>query len=817
MRLVEAVAGELVDQVEDLVALLLGDVVDLLAAVDEQLALVLHLLGLLLAHRPAHEVGAAEREAGQLLRGHHDLLLVDEHAVGLAEDVLEQRVRVLDLAPAVLALDELVDHAALERARAVQRHGGDDVLEHVGLELLQQLLEPRGFELEHASGLAARDHVVDPGVVHRDPIDVERALQLRGRVEAPGLRQAVDLVDRVLDDRQGLQAEEVELDQPGRLDVGHRVLGDDLVVGLEAGHVLGQLAVADHDPGRVHARVAVEALERAADLDDLADLGIELGPLAQLGRGLGDLQLALELAGLIRVGLHLGPDLLGVEHAQRERDLGALGDQLGQLVGLGRRLLHHPADVAEQAAGLEAVEGRDLPDPLDAVVLGHVADHLLAPIHAEVDVEVGHRHALGVQEALEQEVVLERIDVGDPHAVGDQAAGTRAAPGPDRDPDLLGVGDEVPDDQEVARELHVDDDLQLALESLAVQILVGLAAQGSELGEALLQALASDLADVLDLVDAVGELEVGQLGLAELELDVAHLRDPAGVLERLGVAREVAPHLVGGLDEELGAVVLEPLLVVDGPAHAHAHQDLVGVGLGPVDVVAVVGRYGRDPEVATELGEGRVDPLLRLHPVGLELEEVVPGPEDVLVLADRVAGPVHVARADQAGDVPAEARRQADQALAVLAQDLPVDPRIVIEAVEVAVADQALEVAVADLVLGQEHQVVVLAVGLGRRVAVGDVGLAAEDRLDPVGLGRLVELDGAEHVAVVGHRHGLHPPLRDLRAQVRHPDGAVEQAVLGVQVQVREVADARGVARLVGGHGRRVPPGRPREHPAGPA
>jgi hypothetical protein len=43
--------------------------------------------------------------------------------------------------------------------------------------------------------------------------------------------------------------------------------------------------------------------------------------------------------------------------------------------------------------------------------------------------------------------------------------------------------------------------------------------------------------------------------------------------------------------------------------------------------------------------------------------------------------------------VPAEAGRQADDPLAVLAQQLPVDPRVVVEPVEVAEADQELQVA----------------------------------------------------------------------------------------------------------------------------
>ena len=78
-----------------------------------------------------------------------------------------------------------------------------------------------------------------------------------------------------------------------------------------------------------------------------------------------------------------------------------------------------------------------------------VLDDLAAPALAEVDVDVGQRHALGVQEALEDQVVLDRIDVGDPQAVGDEAAGRRPAARADRDALLARVADEIPDDQEV--------------------------------------------------------------------------------------------------------------------------------------------------------------------------------------------------------------------------------------------------------------------------------------------------------------------------------------------------------------------------------
>ena len=82
-----------------------------------------------------------------------------------------------------------------------------------------------------------------------------------------------------------------------------------------------------------------------------------------------------------------------------------------------------------------------------------VADHLFAAVLAEVDVEVGHRHAVRIEEALEQQREAQRIDVGDGQRIGDQRAGARAAARADRNVLRLRPFDEVGDDQEVARDI----------------------------------------------------------------------------------------------------------------------------------------------------------------------------------------------------------------------------------------------------------------------------------------------------------------------------------------------------------------------------
>ena len=106
---------------------------------------------------------------------------------------------------------------------------------------------------------------------------------------------------------------------------------------------------------------------------------------------------------------------------------GMRGDQLGDAVHVGEADVQHAADVLDRGARAQRAEGDDLRHLLAPVFFGDVLDHFAAPARAEIDVDIGHADALGIEEALEQQPVLQRIDVGDLHRVADQAAGGRAA------------------------------------------------------------------------------------------------------------------------------------------------------------------------------------------------------------------------------------------------------------------------------------------------------------------------------------------------------------------------------------------------------
>ena len=108
-----------------------------------------------LGHRTAQRVRLGQVEAGDRLRDEQHLLLVDDHAVGVAQRTLHARMRDDHRLDPVSAADERRDHLGFERAGPEQRYLGDDVFEPLGLQALREVALAAGFELEHPDGVGA--------------------------------------------------------------------------------------------------------------------------------------------------------------------------------------------------------------------------------------------------------------------------------------------------------------------------------------------------------------------------------------------------------------------------------------------------------------------------------------------------------------------------------------------------------------------------------------------------------------------------------------------------------------------------------------
>ncbi len=270
---------------------------------------------------------------------------------------------------------------------------------------------------------------------------------------------------------------------------------------------------------------------------------------------------------------------------------------------------HRFAQFAYGPTPLEGGVGGDLRrmDPArtairSVVLIEHVAVHLVAVFPAEVDVEVGRLLARGVDEALEVEVQLHRVHIGDAQAIGHQAVRPAAAPHVEEAPAARMVHD-VLVDEEVADEAHLLDHVQLVPEPRH-HLRAGRAV-------AVLQAFQRIAVQLLAVrAHIVGE---GRARLvAAIEGDGAFFQQALGVVQQLRPIAVDVPRLFRVAEELIG---FHELLLRQHAHHGvlcHGAQQAVRV---PVALRLEGHRHQRHQflQPARPRREGQARELARLH------------------------------------------------------------------------------------------------------------------------------------------------------------------------------------------------------------
>ena len=250
-----------------------------------------------------------------------------------------------------------------------------------------------------------------------------------------------------------------------------------------------------------------------------------------------------------------------------------------------------------------------------------VVDHLVAAVLAEVDIEVRHRHAFGIEEALEQQAEADRVEIGDGERIGDQRTSAGAAARPDRDALRLRPLDEVGDDQEVAGIFHPLDDAQLELEPLAV-FLGGAPGREPVRGDAALEALDRLLAQLRALVDrcvVVADREARQDRRQRARPVGAALRDLDGGRDRFRQVGKHLRHLGAALEAMLGGE-LTPIGIGDQPALGDRDQRVVRLVVLAGREIRLVGGDQRNALGVGQLDEHRLRRPLALFAMALQLD-----------------------------------------------------------------------------------------------------------------------------------------------------------------------------------------------------
>ena len=455
--------------------------------------------------------------------------------------------------------------------------------------------------------------------------------------------------------------------------------------------------------------------------------------------------------------------------------------------------------VLECSLGFDGAERDYLGDPVTTPLVGGVADHLAATAVVEVDVDIGHGSTFGVEETLEEQAVLNRVDVGDPERVGHQGPGSRTATRPNPDVDRAGVGDQIRHDQEVRRVPLVADDADLIGDAVDVD---GGSTGGEPTGQSGIDLMAQPTRLGLSLghredrhpITRSPHVGVGTHPLGDQQGGIARLRN-------LGVPQ--CAHLGRGFQVVAVTVELEPIRVRERFAGLHAQQCLVVVRAVAGHVVAVVCGQRGDLQFAAHLQKALADSAFNRQTVVHQFQKIVLRTEDVPPFCGGFQRFSVLTQSQPRLHFAGRTSRGGDDALGMLGDDLGIHPIPLAElALEGRQRSQLEEISQAGGGLGDHRQVGVGAatgdvIGLLGRVAPENparvepgsgrhVRLDADNRLDPHLRRGMKELAGTEHVAVIGHADRRHLEALGLGEHRRDLGGTVEQRILGVVVQVHK-------------------------------
>ena len=189
-----------------------------------------------------------------------------------------------------------------------------------------------------------------------------------------------------VDDGQRLQPEKVELDQSDRLDVILVELRNDIrgtffaIKRCEVREVIRR----DDNTAGMFAGIARESLERHCKINHRRNFFVIL--------------------------VHLG-QFIGLLQCFFERHADFKGHQFCDAVYKAVRLSKYPSRVANYGFSRHRAEGNNLRDAISSVARCNIVNHAIATFHTEINIKIGHRHTFRVQEALEQQIMLQGIEV----------------------------------------------------------------------------------------------------------------------------------------------------------------------------------------------------------------------------------------------------------------------------------------------------------------------------------------------------------------------------------------------------------------------
>ena len=127
---------------------------------------------------------------------------------------------------------------------------------------------------------------------------------------------------------------------------------------------------------------------------------------------------------LIHFGTEFGHIIYAVGHCLLQLFVGTVGvgrhvlwNELCEQIGGGGRIAHHSSDILDGRFRGHGTVGDDMGNVCGTVTLGDVVEYRFAAVVIEVNINIGERDTVGVEESFEEEVVFQGVNLRDAETI----------------------------------------------------------------------------------------------------------------------------------------------------------------------------------------------------------------------------------------------------------------------------------------------------------------------------------------------------------------------------------------------------------------
>ena len=711
-------------------------------AVNEILFFLEHDIHLFLGHGTAHQIGTAIAVAAQVTYNLHNLLLIHKTAVGHIQNRRKGIVNISDVLWVFLVF--YVFWNGIHRTRSVKGNSGNNVLKAGRLQVFHKLSHAAAFQLEHTTGVASCNHLVD-----RRIIIVHFAEIYFHAVVLP------DELKSVAYYRQVSQPQKVHLKKPQLLDGGHCKLGSRALIGKIQRHILINRFFGNNHSGSMSGGMAGHSFY-----------------------GLGHINYFFSLHVTLVHGLKLGTcgQCLVYGHIQLKRYC------FGNGVGFGITCAHGSGNVSHRLFCLHGSEGYYLRNPALSVLSGNVVDYLLSALIAEVHINIGHADPFRIEETLKNQVIPDRVDVRNFKAVCHYGAGSRASSRSHHNAVCLCVIYEIPYNQEIFHISHGFYGAQLVVQSF-VKLL------GRVFPVPFAKSCLAELSEIGGIVLAVWSLEFRKMVFTEPEIEAAGVCNNLSIVHSLRKISKNLTHLLFALQVKFIVRKAHPVLIVKSGSGLNGKQHIMSLGIFLADIMNVIGSSKRNADLTGKLYHIVSYGHFLFKSLVLYFEVKVSGTEDFQKCFSLCLCSCVVLYKKAMLNISCQASGKSNYSIAVFSENIFINAGFVVVAFDVALGDYFYEILVACLIFCKENQMALMLVLFRILVghpAGGGVHLTAYYWLDSLFFAFLVKVHNAEHCAVVCNGKAVHSQLLGPGNHIFYPCRSVKKAVLRMKMKVRK-------------------------------